>query len=104
MVPSSVVTLALHVKFVSPVVLTVTVIVRVTVPPTTVAAGSESLSSTVAGTARNAPVRGSRYPRIPFMVCPLAACPHSVGTAIPRQQMHVNNSFVVLIVISFRGD
>jgi hypothetical protein len=62
-VPSNTETLALHVKLVSPAVLTVMVMVTVTVPPTTVAAGREASSSTAGGTGRNAPVWGSRYPR-----------------------------------------
>ena len=98
-VPSSTETLALHVKLVRLVVLTVIVIVRFMVPPNTVAAGSKASASVGAGRAWNAPVRGSRYPRIPVVAWLFAVWPQAAGTAIPRQQMH-NNSFVILIVVS----
>jgi hypothetical protein len=65
---------ALQEMTVSVVVLRVTVIVTVIVPVNSVAAGaSTTASSDTAGTARNAPVCGSRYPRIPGLEALFAA-------------------------------
>src|SRR5579859_7668018 len=99
-VPSSTEMLALHVKLVSAAVLTVMVMVTVTVPPKTAAGVREASSSTCAGTGRNAPVLGSRNPRIPVVAWLFAAWPHAAGTAIARQQIQNNSSFVILIVVS----
>ena len=62
--PSNVETCNMHVKVVRAVVLSVMLSVRLTVPLNT-AAGASSVSSVTAGRARNAPVCGSRIPRIP---------------------------------------
>src|SRR5215467_186550 len=64
-VPSSTETLAEQVKLLTLADLTVMVIVTVIVPVNVVAAGSSSSSPAVAGTGRNAPVWGSRNPRMP---------------------------------------
>lgn len=60
---SSTVVDMVHVTLVMPVDLTVTVMVRLIVPVKVVNASSESSTACVTG--RNAPVCGSRYPRMP---------------------------------------
>src|SRR6266567_5787059 len=98
--PSATETSALHVKLVRVVVLTVIVIVTVTVPVKTVAAGSSSSCGTAAGRGRNAPVWGSRYPRMPVVAWLFAAWPQDVVVATPRLQINtiIINSFVILII------
>src|SRR5215469_9065827 len=81
-----------------PVVLTVIVIVRLIVPPTVVNGGNTS-SSAGWEMGRNAPVRGSRYPRTPGLAGVLGAWHQTVDAAM-RQHMQTTNSFVNLIFVS----
>jgi hypothetical protein len=64
-IASSTIVDSVHVTLVMPVDLTVTVIVSLIVPVKVVNAGGISESSTACVTGRNAPVCGSRYPRMP---------------------------------------
>src|SRR4029077_3935424 len=66
-------TSAEQIKVVRPTDLTVIVIVRFMVPVKVVSAKASGLSSAAGGIGRNAPVRGSRYPRIPVWAWLLAA-------------------------------
>jgi len=95
-VPSSTETVAEHVKVLTLADLTVMVIVTVIVPVNVVAAGSSSSSPAVAGTGRNAPVWGSRNPRMPRLAGAFAAWPQTAGAAM-RQHVEINNRIVVLI-------
>src|ERR1700687_4291437 len=78
---------------VSPVDFTVIANETVIVPPNVVRA---SAVSSAAGTGRNAPVLGSRYPRMPGLAELFAVWPQTAGGTI-RQHMQINNSFVILI-------
>src|ERR1700722_6490519 len=80
---------------------TVIVMVVVMVPVNVVKVVGSSSSSFAIGTGRNAPVLGSRYPRMPGLATCLASVwPHSAGT-IRMQHMQINSSLVMLIFISF---
>jgi hypothetical protein len=98
-VPSSTETTDVHVKLLTLVDLTVMVIVTVIVPVNVVAAGSSVSSSTAAGTGRNAPVWGSRYPRIPGLAGAFAAWPQTAGAA-KRQYVQIINSRIVVLISS----
>jgi hypothetical protein len=82
---------------VSPVDFTVIANETVIVPPNVVRA---SVVSSAAGTGRNAPVLGSRYPRMPGLAELFAVWPQTAGATI-RQHMQINNSFVILISSPF---
>src|SRR5580704_12792822 len=84
---------------VSPVDFTVIANETVIVPPNVVRA---SAVSSAAGTGRNAPVLGSRYPRMPGLAELFAVWPQTAGATI-RQHMQINNSFVILILSPFRN-
>jgi hypothetical protein len=97
-IPSGVETSMMHVKFVRLAVLAVIVIVTLTVPVTVVAAASSASSWTAGVKGRNAPVRGSRYPKIPGLAWLFAACPRAADTAAMSQQRQNNNTLVLLIL------
>jgi hypothetical protein len=78
---------------VSPVDFTVIANETVIVPPNVVRA---SVVSSAAGTGRNAPVLGSRYPKMPGLAELFAVWPQTAGATV-RQHMQINNSFVILI-------
>jgi hypothetical protein len=94
-------TWAVQLTVVIAVVLSVIVRVTVIVPPNVVRAAGSTLSSATDGTARNAPVCGSRNPRMPGLAEELAAWPQAAGATI-TQHMQVNNSFVNRMLSPFR--
>src|SRR5579871_4042347 len=90
---------ALQVTVEMVVVLSVTVMVTVTVPVNTVELANSSASGTACGTGRNAPVCGSRYPRIPGLAGLAAVWPQA--GAIKRTHRQIKSSDVIFMSSPF---